>query len=188
MISDHWQLLEAFRNDAYALLQNANAAISHLESESYMRVIQILILPTFDNPHSYTVFSKIDDQLNPDYLCVKQVWDMRSDMSIFADPVNTPRMKILSSHGELVPTIRNEVIHLSDSEPLKLINGLEQLRIPPAADKSTITLDGVRYRVILGKDTEERTFEWNTECPAERSVFERLVNSLIELAENQSEV
>lgn len=156
-----WQELMARATDE--LRRGAAAA---LRRGPPPRLVQVLILPSFEPSRAYEVFrvAAVGDSAaseNEAFVAVVTCWDRTADLARFASPVERLR------HARVLqPTMLRREGTFAADDARALVADLANLQVPLVPGPAAFGLDGTRYELTVGAGSAAATVHWWERPPA----------------------
>lgn len=125
------------------------------------RLIQLLILPTFESTVGYEICGPATPKYN-NWLAVMTRWRFDLDVAKFSNPVER-----LKHPYPLHPTIERATIHTTAGVVETALARFRSLTVPVSSSRDILGLDGTSYEVVLGDFWTSSRFHWWGEAPTE---------------------
>ncbi|MEM9542883.1 MAG: hypothetical protein AAGA60_25750 [Cyanobacteria bacterium P01_E01_bin.42] len=174
-----WEQLQEWSE----LESEARAIINNLydsDKSGEQCLLCIIIEPAFDNPINCRLVRKHTIQNNASYVAVYTSWKHLEDLEKFRTP--TERLKYPE---KLSPTIISIQIDLESIYVEQLMHQFENISIPSYVSNHSIGCDGVFYKLILGDDFLNASYQWWCEPPEKWQSLEKIVNDILDYIRNK---
>lgn len=149
--------------------------------DSYSMILQII--NTSICPMINWGIYKCEDNNSTIYYLVKSFWDKEQDKKRL-DEKNF-NLKLRYGKVSLVPTIKNKQIILNNSYVDKVINKIKCIELKPNSEADNkegyAILDGIYYKLVLGKMFNNFSIKWREEYPENWSALTLFAIELLKM-------
>jgi hypothetical protein len=142
------------------------------------RLLQFQILPSFSNPHSWSVYRH-----DSGYVATRIMWHRKGSPpapeALMFDAVAKLRFRYKGIES-VEPTLSTIQMPLEESRVDALLERLNGLRLP-LMPKESMGLDGTTYELRLGDFYTAATLRWWSDTPTEWHALHEWARALFEL-------
>ena len=169
--------MEQEQYNEFSQLQEAVTA--KLRSSTYRtdhvirRQIQILVLPSFDDPYVWEVFQK-GRRNDINYELVHVCWRRDFDRVAFESPVN--RLKYPHAFK---PTIETRIAMIASETIINFLHHFRQIAVPLAVPDAPAGLDGTSYELAVGTFWCSARIRWWVRLPSQWAQLQSPLDSLL---------
>lgn len=133
-----------------------------IKHERGRRLLQLLVIPSFEIVNSYNIFRIISHNQPTSYLVKTVNWRYDLDLEKFRTPLE--RLKYPAT---LVPTLESKSSPITAETVEQILDQFRHISLPMWTDNKALGLDGTSYEIQLGDGFLLSRFHWWHEQPTE---------------------
>lgn len=142
----------------------------------YRRVLQALVLPSFQDCYAYEILVSAEKPSEP--AGVRTLWRKIADLEKLRNPVVRLKYGV-----QVEPTIEESVVNLPEDDVKSLLTLADNLRVSPRILNPLRGIDGISYEVSFGDLSARSRFEWWAKPPAGWEPLHDLAQRIRELVD-----